>query len=114
MDEVWENDIMTKKKFTEREIASSAKRGKLINAVGTTSELSISIKTDCLNEDALFLLCSDGLYKMARPREILKVFKKINKGASVRAGIDALMNSVYDAGARDNVSIILVKTGEGH
>lgn len=112
MDEVWENDIMTKKKFTEREIISSAKRGKLINAVGTTPELSITIKTDCLNEDALFLLCSDGLYKMIKPREVLKVLKKMNKSASVREGIDALMNSVYHAGAKDNVSIILVKTGE--
>lgn len=112
VDEVWENDIMTKKKFSPQEILRSAKRGKLINAVGTTPELGITIKTDYLHEETIFLVCSDGLYKMIPPRGLVKVMKKISKGASVREGIDALMNGVYDAGAVDNVSMIIVKTKE--
>ena len=112
MDEVWENDIMTRKKFTTQEIVNSSKKGKLINAVGTTPELSITIKTDSLDEEALFLLCSDGLYKMVKSRAIVRVMKRMNKGASVRVGIDALMNEAYNAGAKDNVSVIVVKTRE--
>ncbi len=109
VDEVWENDIITKKKFTPSEIESSTKKGKLINAVGTTPQLNLTIKTDCYSEGTSFLLCSDGLYKMISPRRIERALKKINKGTSVQSSMELLMEEVHNAGARDNVSIIIVK-----
>lgn len=112
VDEVWENDIMTKKKFSPQEIIRNGKRGKLVNAVGTTPEIGITIKTDYLDGESVFLVCSDGLYKMVSPRKLTKVIKRISKGSSVREGMETLMKDVYDAGAVDNVSMIIISTKE--
>lgn len=112
MDEVWENDIRTKKKFTLKEILNSNKRGKLINAIGTAPELMMTVKTDCLNEHMIFLLCSDGLYKMVNTRFLVKTLKKVNKGLTTQEAVEKLMQKVYSQGAKDNVSILLIKTGK--
>lgn len=112
VDEVWENDVMTKKKFSPEEIIRNGKRGKLVNAVGTTPEIGITIKTDYLDGESVFLVCSDGLYKMVSPRKLTKVMKRISKGTSVREGMETLMKDVYDAGAVDNVSMIIISTKE--
>lgn len=113
MDEVWENDIRTRKKFSAKEIISSNKRGKLINAIGTTPDLMMTIKTDCLSEETIFLLCSDGLYKMVKPSYLQKIIKKLRKGETLEWGLKELMNKVYSEGAKDNVSIILIRVGKG-
>lgn len=109
-DEVWENDMRTKKRYTLKEIRQSDKRGKLINAIGTVAETMLTIKTDELRGDTLFLLCSDGCYKMMRPHDLIKTLRKVAKGATLDWGIETLMDKVYEAGAKDNVSILLIKT----
>ena len=112
MDEVWENDIRTRKKFTFQETLKSNKRGKLINAVGTTAELMITIKTDELREDMVFFICSDGFYKMVSERYLAKILKKIHKGMPLNEGMEMLMNKVHQMGAKDNVSMIIINTGK--
>lgn len=109
IDEVWENDIRTRKKFSIKEILSSSKRGKLVNAVGTESTLMMNIKTDYLSEDTIFLLCSDGFYKMVPKRYITRMMKKIEKGSQLSWALNEMMKRVYLSGAKDNVSILLIK-----
>ena len=109
VDEVWENDIRTRRKFTEVEIDNSSKKGKLINALGTTPDLMMTIQTDHLSKKQIFLICSDGLYKMVSDKELTMSLKKVSRGANIQLVLDELMTKVHKAGARDNVSIILAK-----
>ena len=112
IDEVWENDIRTRKKFSAYEIDRSHKRGKLINAIGTAPQLMMTIKTDCLKEDMVFFLCSDGFYKMVKQRYLCKILKALRKGFPLQWGIGQLMSKVYQSGAKDNVSIIIVRASK--
>lgn len=109
IDEVWENDIRTKKKFSIKEILNSSKRGKLVNAIGTEPALMMNIKTDYLSENTVFLLCSDGLYKMVPKRYITKMMRKIEKGSELTWVLNEMMKRVYLSGAKDNVSILLIR-----
>ena len=74
VDEVWENQPEISSK--ERMMGGHPNRGKLINAVGIKKNIRCRMITDMLTSDAVFLLCSDGLYKFCTDRLIEKKYEK--------------------------------------
>ena len=82
--------------------------GKLINAVGVNSNLSMTVQTYDLLPGDIFLLCSDGLYKYC---DFLKVKKSLHwlTQKKLKERVKRLLSFVYNNGAPDNVSIILTK-----
>ncbi|MBQ9991565.1 MAG: serine/threonine-protein phosphatase [Lachnospiraceae bacterium] len=108
VDDVWENQRSIREHFSEREIAVHPNRGKLVQAMGTKEKIALSVKTDSLHQEEVFLLCSDGLYKYCPE----KYYKKTVKGLSEKNMEEAakkLMAKVYENGAGDNASFILIK-----
>ncbi len=107
-DDVWENQSAVWENLTGKQIRSHPNYGKLVNAVGTQRNVSLSVKTDILKRGDTFLLCSDGLYKYCPE----KYLKRILRGAAkdnVEGSVRELLEKVYEQGAGDNVSVILVK-----
>lgn len=106
VDEVWENqpgntlDAGEKKKHPNF--------GKLVNALGIAEQARISGSTDIVRPGMVFLLCSDGLYKMCSDYVIVRTLKKCRKGL-LDEMMNRLISQVYRGGAKDNVSIILIK-----
>lgn len=91
-------------RITEKEITENKKYQKLVEAIGCKKEYNcFELGTELCNNR--FLLCTDGLYK-AIPIKIIE--KKIRSGRNLSNINDALMKAVFAAGAKDNVSMIII------
>lgn len=111
VDEVWENQ--SNLNYQERISKDHPNRGKLVNAVGIKKEIRCRVITDMISSDTVFLLCSDGLYKFCSDKFIEKCMKKGRYGQELEKTVDELIGKVYEKGAGDNVTVVMVKWGEG-
>lgn len=107
-DEIWDNLPQTILHFTERKIKEHPSSGKLINAFGAKEKLSLSIKTEMLSSNRLFLLCSDGVTKECSEKQLRKILLLHDKGEKLINIMERIKGEVYKNGAADNLSIILV------
>jgi protein phosphatase len=81
----------------------------ITRAVGVVDILELDSETLEVAEDDTFLLCSDGLYRELDEASI---------GACLQAGdsrhaCEELVNAALAQGARDNVSVVVVKIADG-
>lgn len=106
-DDVWENQA--KRTNQEREDLTHPYRGRVTNALGVKEELQVRVISDRIRGKSVFLLCSDGLYKLCSDKIIKSEMKKIRWGMSLKKAVGKLRKIVYANGADDNLSIILVK-----
>lgn len=106
VDEVWENQIHLS--MGEKEEWRHLNKGKLVNAIGIRKEARITSFTDSIKNGTVFMLCSDGLYKMMPERALYKYLKKCRR-YSPDVVADRMLEKVYDGGAADNVSAVLIR-----
>lgn len=107
VDEVWENQ--SDLSVAERKMENHPNRGKLVNAIGIRPNVQCRIMTGEILPGMTFLLCSDGLYKFCADKIMRNTLKKCRDRAGIEKGIDALISKVYENGAFDNISIIMVR-----
>ena len=107
-DDVWENRLDVKEKYTKKEILNHKNYGKLLQAVGIRETVSLASKTDLLKHGDSFLLCSDGLYKVCKEKDMRKILQRVSED-NLKDSVSSLMAKCYEAGARDNVSVIIVR-----
>lgn len=112
IDEVWENQSGISSR--EREIKDHPNRGKLVNAIGIKDSVQCRIQTDFIRDNTFFLLCTDGLYKHCQERLMKKALKKCKDKKSMEEELDSLIHAVYKNGAKDNISIIIIKCMDEH
>lgn len=108
IDDTWENQVGIREAFSQAQLENHPNFGKLVNAIGTSADIKLSLKADVLEKKDTFLLCSDGLYKFCSEKKIKKIMSKFSSG-NADACIDTLYSEVCNNGAGDNVSIIMVK-----
>ena len=108
-DDVWENQPQTLERYTPAQIKAHKDHGKLVRAIGVAPEASISGKTDILKDRDCFLICSDGLYKMCREKDIRRAMREYRLGRDEKKPLQELLRTVYENSASDNVSAILVR-----
>jgi len=78
----------------------------LYQAVGVKARITIDVVVDKPRVDDLYLLCSDGLCKMASDDKIKQVLLAEPDPEAAAYGLIELAN---DRGGKDNVTVILVK-----
>ena len=78
----------------------------LLQAVGTTSRLTVDVTSGQVLPATLFLLCTDGLHSMIAENEIEPV---LNFDAPLDLKAEMLVNMANDAGGKDNISVTLVE-----
>ncbi len=81
----------------------------LYQAVGVKPRITIDVVVDKPRADDVYLLCSDGLTKMAKDNEIRDLLANEPDAEAAAYGLIELAN---DRGGRDNVTVILVKVLE--
>lgn len=106
VDEVWENQINLA--VSNRVKRRHPNRGKLVNAVGISEDIRITSSTDQTQPGMVFLLCSDGVYKMCPERIIVKALRECRRKV-LDSVLSKLVKQVYEGGAKDNASAILIK-----
>lgn len=81
----------------------------LLQAIGVTSDLAIDLIVDKPLAEDIYLLCSDGLPKMASDREIQGIL--CGEG-DLEAAVYGLIELANDRGGKDNVTVVLIKVIE--
>ncbi|MBQ9136693.1 MAG: serine/threonine-protein phosphatase [Lachnospiraceae bacterium] len=109
VDDIWDLLPSTISTFTPEQIALHQSRGKLVQAVGTKPDINIHVSSDRIKKGQVFLLCSDGLYKFCDDKQIEKGLRSIKSESSMQNVMGEYLQNVFDNGAGDNVSIILVQ-----
>ena len=107
-DDVWENQPQIRAQLSATQRAKSPEYGKLTQAVGVKDELNYSMSTGRLQQDSVFALCSDGVYKMVSERFFRKAVASA-KRRPLDEVCEEIKREVYRCGAGDNLSLILVR-----
>ena len=81
----------------------------LTKAVGVKPELPLETITFEGRGGDMYLLCSDGLIKELEHEEIAELLK----GADCEDSARRLIDLALDRGARDNVTVVVIKAGRG-
>jgi protein phosphatase len=82
-------------------------RNLITRAVGIASELEVEVQQYEVEDDDLYLLCSDGMTDMAEDEEIGQLLKNQPDLEKATVSLVELANRL---GGRDNTSVILVRT----
>lgn len=107
-DDVWENQLYIRQTMGEAEIRKNPFYGKLVQALGSDANISISIQTGTIKKRTCFLLCSDGIYKYCERQWFLSQLRKIRKEKDVARFVRKIREAVYGNGAKDNLSMIVI------
>ncbi len=83
---------------------SHPKKNYITRAVGVESKVLVDTGALTVEKGTMLLLCSDGLSSFVEDDVIASV---LQREVSIAKKVEELMTLVYDAGARDNVSIVL-------
>ncbi len=78
----------------------------LSRAVGIEENLEPDVQTTAPEADDVYLICSDGLSRMAKPEQISKI---LAGERDLDAAVASLIDVANQAGGKDNVTVILVR-----
>ena len=77
----------------------------ITRAVGVEPALTLDLYRDTVRVDDRFLLCSDGLTRVVPEAQIRDWMEE----KDIRAATDGLIKATLDAGAPDNVTVVIVE-----
>lgn len=97
-------ELLERGLLSAREAENHPLSNVITRAVGGMPSLGLDIRLFDVSPGDSFLLCSDGLYNELAPDEIAA-----GLGTDIETGADRLLAMTLERGARDNVSIILVR-----
>ncbi|WP_445768364.1 PP2C family protein-serine/threonine phosphatase [Rheinheimera sp.] len=99
------NDMVDEGLLSSAEAETHELANVITRAVGVDSNVAIDVVSGVWQSGDLFLLCSDGLNKELTDAEIREYLTHANLAEANRA----LLHSTLVAGARDNVTCVLVR-----
>jgi len=96
--------------LSEDEAMISTSRNLITRALGISPEVEVDVETEELEEDDIFLLCSDGLTDMVSDADVQQTL--IECASDMDHCLKQLVSKANEAGGNDNVSIILITLHE--
>jgi protein phosphatase len=102
------NDDLRAGKITRAEAARQIERNVINRALGVEPDVDVELKTIRAGEGARFLLCSDGIYKHLGEDEIARA---LAENEDPQRAADELKRLVYERGADDNLTALVVQLG---
>lgn len=90
--------------ITEEEVIHHPKRNMLTRAIGVYETVEVDTGVVEVHQNDRILLCSDGLSGYIEESKIEQV---LSEEQNENRALEDLVHLVYDAGARDNVTIVL-------
>ncbi len=110
-DQTWVSEVGIPLGLNAEVLRTHPMRHVLTMAIGVNTELTIRYYTIRLDPEATLLLCSDGLHGVVEQSVISYVLGTEDAGCStLEQKCQALVKAACDAGAPDNVSVVLVKS----
>ena len=96
--------------LSEEEALMSTSRNLITRALGIAPEVEVDVTSDELEEEDIYILCSDGLSDMVGDSDILRLVTEHRPNLEKAA--EALVNLANENGGSDNISVILVAMHE--
>jgi protein phosphatase len=96
--------------LSQEEALISTSRNLITRALGIAPEVEVDVMTEELDEDDVFLLCSDGLTDLVTDAEILETM--MEHRSDMEAAMKQLVDMANDKGGTDNISVILITLHE--
>lgn len=88
------------------EVLAELPKNVITRAVGATAAMPVEIRSEPVNEQDLFLLCSDGLSGPVAPEQMLEI-------STLTTDLDELCEMLIamanDAGGPDNITVVLLR-----
>lgn len=84
-------------------------RGMILRAVGVSRSVDLEMTPVEVKEDDLYVLCSDGLYRMIDENRMTEL---VNASTDADAIATALVDAANKAGGIDNVSAVVLRVGK--
>ncbi len=108
VDDVWENQPDIRSLVKTVDLRRDSRYGKLTKAVGVWEQVSFGVTTGSLDREAVFFLCSDGVYKYCDEKKLLILLRKVRRHGDISGALEQIKKNVYQNGAADNLSAVLV------
>lgn len=108
-DDVWENQQSNRIGVRQEELQKNKNFGKLVRAVGVKSNFSCTVQSNQIQGKTVFALCSDGVYQYCAEIYFKKQLLKCLKSDDLKIRLLKIRDKIYENGAKDNLSLILVK-----
>ena len=107
-------ELVSEGKITKEEMRNHPRKNEITRAVGINDSLQVDTGTFDLEEGDLVLICSDGLSNMISDDTIQSILENGKETApeDLKGMADSLMKAAYEAGALDNISLILINYEE--
>lgn len=96
-------------RMTEEQAENHPSKNVISRALGAEGTVEPDLKTIMVEPGTSFLLCSDGVTRHINDAEIQKM---LSHGSDLNAVCDHLKDLVYERGAEDNLTAVLVRAGE--
>ena len=110
-DQTWINEVGRRLGLGDDALRTHPMRHVLTMAIGVSESLRIHSYAVPLEQDALFLLCSDGLHGVVTPVEIVET---LSADGTLEDKCKVLVEAAKRAGGPDNVTAVLLRnTGNG-
>ena len=108
-DDVWENDSENVRGLSAEEICNHPNYGYLTRAIGAGGPFSCAVSNGILMGKTAFALMSDGVYRCCSERFLEAELARVLEGKLLEGALSSIRNEVYQNGAGDNFSLVLVR-----
>lgn len=109
-DHTYVADLLEQGVISAEEVKKHPKRHVLTQCIGASTTIHPQIYYETIQEEELYMICSDGLYDALDEKEILITMKQVKEEElTLKEGIKKLTIDVLRGQARDNLSCILLK-----
>jgi serine/threonine protein phosphatase PrpC len=102
-------ELVTRGLLTHDEARQSIGKNLVTRALGVDATVTADIAEQALQNDDVYLLCSDGLNDVVNDAEIAQLVQRHIDDLNTAAG--TLVAVANDRGGPDNISVILARTG---
>lgn len=99
-------ELVRQGRLTPEEAAEHPQRSIITRALGPESEVAIDSEVLAVENDDIFLLCSDGLTTMVSDDGIADL---LGAGGTLTERASALVDAANAAGGRDNITVLLFR-----
>ena len=82
--------------------------GAITKAIGLENEVEPDTYVIDIDDEGVYLLCSDGLYNMVGDEEIKDTLSLVKEGKDVSEVLDLLVNKALEEGGADNITAVII------
>lgn len=104
-------ELVTEGKLTKEEMRRHPRKNEITRAVGIDENMKVDTGSFSLTDGSCILICSDGVSGMVEDEDLCRLISGNTRKTEedLKALASSIMEKVYDAGARDNASLILIQ-----